>query len=380
MIIFVSNFLNHHQFPVASELYTLTGGQYRFVETEPMPEWIKKGGYSEYDNLPWLIQAWKSPEADKIARELIISADTVMWCNNLYIHLIKERLKQGKLTFEIGERWLKRGLLNLLSPRLIKSQFYYHSFFRNRPLYRLNASAYAANDMRLMHSFRNKMFKWGYFTKCKENVTKPPQTDNRLRILWVARFLTLKHPELPVKMASMLRQKGYDFELDMYGQGPEFERVKALINSLKVSDVVKLKGVLPNEDILKEMRDHQIFLFSSDRHEGWGAVLNEAMSNKCAVVASHEIGSVPFLIKHNENGLIFRSKSVDDLCDKVQYLLENPQKCIEFGEKAFTTIYSVWSPKNAARNLLKLISSLEDDSDSNIDDGPCSVAHPVEWK
>lgn len=114
MIIFVSNFLNHHQYPVASELYRITNGGYRFIETEPMPEWIKKGGYSEYDNLAWLIQTWKSPLHHSEAIQLILNSDVVVWTNNLFMPQIRQRLRANKLTFELGERWLKRGLINLL--------------------------------------------------------------------------------------------------------------------------------------------------------------------------------------------------------------------------------------------------------------------------
>lgn len=37
-IIFISNFLNPHQYPVAKALYKMTDGEYRFVELESMPD------------------------------------------------------------------------------------------------------------------------------------------------------------------------------------------------------------------------------------------------------------------------------------------------------------------------------------------------------
>lgn len=189
MIVFVSNFLNHHQFPVASRLYQLTEGRYRFIETEPMPEWIKRGGYSEYENLPWLVQAWKGTDADNLAKNLLAEAKAVVWCNNLYLEVIRQRLKAGKLTFEFGERWFKRGLLNIFSPRLLKSQLYYHLYFRHSPLYRLNASAFAANDFAILHSYRNRMFKWGYFTKLattEDFNLEAPRGVSRLKITSVS--------------------------------------------------------------------------------------------------------------------------------------------------------------------------------------------------
>lgn len=380
MIVFVSNFLNHHQFPVASRLYQLTEGRYRFIETEPMPEWIKRGGYSEYENLPWLVQVWKGGDTDILAKKLLAEAKAVVWCNNLYLDVIKQRLKAGKLTFEFGERWFKRGLLNIFSPRLLKSQLYYHLYFRHSPLYRLNASAFAANDFAILHSYRNRMFKWGYFTKLattEDFNLEAPRGVSRLKILFVSRFLIWKHPEIPVLMASELKKRGYDFELNMYGSGPEEQRIKDLIHSLNVADVVRLCGNKPNEQILEEMRRHDIFVFTSDKNEGWGAVVNEAMGSGCAVVASDAIGSVPFLIEDGVNGYIFKNGSVEDITDKVASLLDDPKLCRRLGKRAFETISEIWSPDNAAKNFLKLIDGIENGNPNVIPSGPCSQALPI---
>lgn len=380
MIVFVSNFLNHHQFPVASKLFQLTEGRYRFIETEPMPDWIKRGGYSEYENLPWRVQSWKNEDEDILAKKLLVEAKVVVWSNNLYIDIIRQRLKAGKITFEFGERWFKRGFLNIFSPRLLKSQLYYHLYFRHAPLYRLNASAFAANDFVKLHSYRNRMFKWGYFTKTAagENFNlEAPRGVSRLKILFVSRFLIWKHPEIPVFMAYNLKKKGYAFELNMYGSGPEEQRIKGLIKDLNVADVVKLCGNKPNEQILEEMRNHDIFVFTSDRHEGWGAVVNEAMASGCAVVASDAIGSVPFLIEDGVNGYTFKSGSVEDITKKVESLLENPKQCRIFGKRAFETISEIWSPDNAARNFLKLVDGIESGNLNVVSSGPCSPALPV---
>lgn len=378
-IVYISNFLNHHQVPVAEKLYELTGCKYRFVEQTPMPESFRKGGYPTYDETPYLIQSWRSPEQALEAKRLILEAEAVLYGNISEYSIILKRLEKGMLTFECGERWFKRGWINLLSPRLIKSQIYYHLFFRNKPLYRLNASAYAANDMARMYSFKNKMFKWGYFTSIPSShrINQKGNVNSKLKILWVARFLKLKHPELPVKVACNLKAKGYNFELNMYGSGPELERIKALINSLGLDDCVFLKGNLPNTEILEEMRRHDVFLFTSDRHEGWGAVLNESMSNGCAVIASEKIGSVPFLIEDGKNGLIFRDQSVDDLTSKLQLLIDNPDLCRELGERAKKTMREVWSPENAASSLLKLIEGIKNSTPYISPSGPCSPAYPI---
>lgn len=379
MIVFVSNFMNHHQFPVAQELFNLTAGEYRFIETSQMPESFKKGGYSLFEK-SWVIKAWQNQENNNLAQRLIREADVVVWCNNLYLSIIKQRLKEGKLTFEFGERWFKRGLINILSPRLLKSQLYYHLYFYDKPLYRLNASAYAANDLTRLHSFKNKMFKWGYFTAIpianKKNL-EAPRGVSRLKILFVSRFLIWKHPEIPVAMAARLKRQGYDFELNMYGSGPELNKIKKIVEKEDLGEYVHFLGNRPNNEILEEMRVHDIFLFTSDQNEGWGAVVNEAMSNGCAVVASDKIGSVPFLISNNENGLIFKTCSVEDLTEKVKYLLDNPLECKRLGSNAIHTISEVWSPTNAAKSFLSLVEGLNNNNPNIVIEGPCSPASPI---
>ena len=124
------------------------------------------------------------------------------------------------------------------------------------------------------------------------------------------------------------------------------------------------------------MRKHTIFLFTSDRNEGWGAVLNEAMSNGCAVVASNEIGSVPYLIKDKVNGMIFKSCNLNDLMEKVEILLNNKEECELIRSNAVNTMQRVWSPRNAAKAFFNLASYALTDriSEYTINDGPASWA------
>lgn len=134
---------------------------------------------------------------------------------------------------------------------------------------------------------------------------------------------------------------------------------------------------MPNEEILKAMRKHDIFLFTSDKNEGWGAVANEAMSNGCVIVASDAIGSVPFLVRDGDNGCVFESGNLDMLCEKVEWLLNNPMERSRMAINAYRMMRDVWSPANAAKNFIKLIEDLQSEKASLITDGPCSKAYPI---
>jgi len=382
-VTYFSNFLNHHQANVADELYEKLGTDYTFVELCPIYDWLLKGGYSDLSSRPYVLQAWRSPENYRKAEELALNADVALFGGPETLKLEVMRAKTGKLTFDVGERWLKRGLLNLASPRLLRYFWYYYTVFSKENVYKLCSSAYACGDHYKLYSFKNRCYKWGYFTKVEDFPFETSANfdvsseETEVHLMWCARFLRWKHPELPVRLARRLKDKGYKFVFDMYGSGVELENVKRLASELEVTDVLRFHGNLPNDKILEQMRQHEIFIFTSDKNEGWGAVLNESMSNGCAVVASDEIGSVPFLVEDGVNGLVFKSEDLDSLETKVMSLLDNADCRRTIAANAMRTMRTLWSPQNAADNLLRLIDDLQAGRDTSIAVGPCSKALPI---
>lgn len=372
-ITFFSVYLNHHQANLADELYNMLGSDYTFVEIAPCLD--SKGSDTDYSRRPYLLKAWESDASNKRAFDLSVNSDVCIYCGYEALSYEIPRIKKGLFTLEADERWLKRGLLNLLSPRLIRSQWYYHTTSYNKPVYKLCASAFCARDLNLMRSFKNRCYKWGYFTRVDNFDTEDirVKSDN-FTIIWCARFLTWKHPEHVVNLAKMLKDNGFNATIDMYGEGPRKKWAESLCRNMQVDDMINFKGVVPNSEILKSMREHDIFLFTSDKNEGWGAVLNEAMSSGCAVVASDAIGSVPYLINNGENGFIFHSGNLSSLYKKVTFLLNDRELCKSMGIKAYKTMRNLWSPQNAAKNLLYLINDLKQGKDTSVIEGPCSKA------
>ena len=98
------------------------------------------------------------------------------------------------------------------------------------------------------------------------------------------------------------------------------------------------------------------------------------MSNGCAVVASNMIGAAPYLIKHGQNGYMFKSGNLNDLASKVEDLINNPERRCSFIRNAYDTLKNEWSPVKAVHRLLMLSDSLLSGIDLNIDEGPCSKA------
>ena len=387
-IVFYSVVLNQHQAPVADELWELTNHQYTFVELVNLDE--GKGGTEDYSTRPYLLRAWESEDAHVKAMELARTADCCVFSGIDALPYQRERMKYELLSFDMGERWFKHGYRSLASFRLWRWLIaYYGGGWRNKPLYKLCCSAFCASDHNILNTFKKKCFKWGYFTQvgCFNNYSLPNNIKKQdglsiesnkinltIRMMWCARFIDWKHPELPITLAILLKRNLRDFHLDMYGDGEMRSEMEELVKSNGLDDVVSFHGNVSNKQIHSSMKEHDIFLFTSDRQEGWGAVANEAMSEGCVLVGSDEIGAVPYLVKHKETGMIFRSCDLDSLYEQVKYLLDNPEARKQISKAGRESMVKLWSPQNAARSLLQLIEDIQAGRETSIVEGPCSKA------
>ena len=141
----------------------------------------------------------------------------------------------------------------------------------------------------------------------------------------------------------------------MIGRGELKPAIIKQIEDKKLTEYVTLIDSLKPEEVRKKMCASHIYIATSDRREGWGAVINEAMNSGCAVVASKAMGAVPYLIKDGFNGLTFKSGNSNELYEKVVSLLDNPQKALELGTEAYNTITTLWNAKTAAKRLYEFI-------------------------
>ena len=123
---------------------------------------------------------------------------------------------------------------------------------------------------------------------------------------------------------------------------------------LGVTDVITFPGFQGPEEVRAAMEKSEIYLVTSDRKEGWGAVVNEAMNSGCAVVADHMIGAAPWLIRQGENGRMYRDGEEQELFRTVERLLRDPGECRRLGENAQQTIAGEWNARTAAERLIEL--------------------------
>lgn len=349
VFIFVSNYINHHQIPFCDAMYRLLGGSFLFLQTEKMEEERIRMGWQEPDCLPYLGLYYEAPEK---YQGWIDDCRVVFFGGTDEESYIQKRLREGRPVIRYSERIYKSGQWKFISPRGLRKKYRDHIRYRNKPVYMLCAGAYVPSDFALIHAYPDKLLRWGYFPETKfYDVDQLMQGKERGRILWAARFLDWKHPELPVKTARYLKEKGIPFQMDIVGGGELESDVRRMVKESGLEEQVHLSGFKTPAQVREMMERAAVCLVTSDRNEGWGAVMNEAMNSGCGVVADHMIGAAPFLIRHRENGLLYRDGREQQLFSLAEELLTDDGLCQRLGRRAIETICGEWNAETAARRL-----------------------------
>ena len=102
-----------------------------------------------------------------------------------------------------------------------------------------------------------------------------------------------KHVDYIIKALGMLpREILSKCEVSLIGDGDQEDDLKKLMHENGLDDCITFKSSMASSEILKFMQDLDVYIFPSDRKEGWGAALLEAMDKGCAVIANAAAGPI----------------------------------------------------------------------------------------
>ncbi|MCD7863944.1 MAG: glycosyltransferase family 4 protein [Lachnospiraceae bacterium] len=380
--VFVSNYYNHHQRPLSMALHALCerdGGTYTFVQTEKMEEERLAMGWGDVLQNDGFVRNYADDPPG--CQRLIDEADAVMFGGTDDESYIQTRLKLKKPVWRYSERLYKTGRYKFVSPRGLRRKFLDHTRHNFERVYLLCSGAYVAGDYRLVAAYPFKKFRFGYFPAhfaCDVNqLIEEKYNETTVELLWAARMIGWKHPERAVEMTESLLRDGIPVHLTMAGGGPLEAEIRDLIAQKQLTENIDLVGFQDPEEIRSLMRKSQVYLATSDREEGWGAVINEAMDSACLVVADRAMGAAPYLILNGENGISYPSGQTDAAAEALKKLLREPGyvQMRRMQRAAYETIAQLWNADAAAERLYTCVTAeLLGEKMPVYEDGPMSRA------
>jgi glycosyltransferase involved in cell wall biosynthesis len=136
----------------------------------------------------------------------------------------------------------------------------------------------------------------------------------RRRIVFSARMMHVKRPDLAVKAFAAIAQARPDWDLVMLGDGPLRRELEASVPAALRDRVIWTGFLNDSSEIAGLYAQCDVLLLPSD-YEPWGVVVVEAAAAGLAIVASDVVGASPELVKPGRNGEIFPAGDVNKLAD-----------------------------------------------------------------
>lgn len=129
-----------------------------------------------------------------------------------------------------------------------------------------------------------------------------------------------------------------------------------LAEQLGVAHAVAWLGRLSREQLLAAYQHASVFLLPS-RYEAFGIAALEAQAADCPVVATNA-SSLPFVVQHEQTGLLFRPEDPADLADKALTLLQNRDLAARLGAAGRERAHREFTWERSVRTLRALYADL----------------------
>ena len=256
----------------------------------------------------------KYNENTEESKKILKNADAII-VGHAPDDFIKEYIKT-KLIIKSSERLSKDDdtLLKKVKRRL--SNIKHHKVFQKyKPLY-FGIGINSILDVKRFHLYRDRAYMWTYFPTIDDSfdeksiVKKYDEFKNSKtkRIVWAGRMVECKKIEDIVRSAHISKQNGFSFTITLVGDGPVRPKIEELVKKYELSDVVSFKGLLPLCETLNIIKASDFLFMSSDKREGWGMVVNNAMNYGTVVIGNQQSGSVSTLLDDN-SGFLYKESS-----------------------------------------------------------------------
>ena len=143
------------------------------------------------------------------------------------------------------------------------------------------------------------------------------------RLVWMRSFHPIYNPEMAIRVLAKLRRTEAAATLTMAGADKGLEgEIRLLAQKEGLAGAVRFAGFLDLEKKIKEFSAADVYI-NTNRVDNMPVSVVEALAFGLPVVATN-VGGLPYLIEHGENGLLVADEDVDGMVDSIAKLLGDP--------------------------------------------------------
>ncbi|MDK9844887.1 glycosyltransferase [Staphylococcus equorum] len=166
-------------------------------------------------------------------------------------------------------------------------------------------------------------------------------SKNKNQIIIVSRLVKGKRIDKAIKIFSRVIKQVPNAKLEIYGDGNEKEKLRALITKLELSDNVSLMG--HTNEVMKKFSKANINIMTSET-EAFPSIIIEALLCRTPTVSLDINYGPKDIINSNNGGVVVQNE--EQMTNVLIDLLKNPRKIKKMGKNGQKNIITNYSRKN----------------------------------
>jgi glycosyltransferase involved in cell wall biosynthesis len=159
--------------------------------------------------------------------------------------------------------------------------------------------------------------------------TACPSGRAEAHFLFCGQIIGRKGVDLLLRAFCQVAKEHQNIQLTLVGEGPLRASLAASVPEA-IRQRVKWAGFKEVDELARYFGSANVFVLPS-LHDGWGVVINQAVSAGMAVIASDAVGAGADLVADRVNGIIFPSQDEQALTAALRFFADHPEAIAEFG-------------------------------------------------
>jgi glycosyltransferase involved in cell wall biosynthesis len=302
-----------------------------------------------YSCIPWIIRF----KSQKIADYLAINNIEIIHSHldyTLYSALNIKKIKTNIKVFHTGHSAF--GLIEnkLLKPSLPLSRIDFNSVNKmicvSQYIYNLyKEKGIPINESEIIYN--------GIDYSLTGICSRPAKKNNEFQILYVGGSKYVKGYDILIDTVDILQKSNFNFHIIVLGHLTDHCEFVTMIRQLQLEKFFSLVGYVDPPKHLNYFKSADI-LFMPSRSEVLPIAAIEALSLDLPVIAGN-VGGLPEIIKHGENGLL-SNNNPQDYCDFIIYLKANYNSFLVKVKSYNIKIKPKFNAINMCKSLLEIYS------------------------
>lgn len=372
-VTFVTNFMSHHLLGIADILYEHFKDDFTFLCQEELTLERKSLGYQQTQR-PYIVEDY-DPKHKK-SEDITLNSDVIIVSYSQGVASIKKALKAKRIVFWYMERLYKDYKLSWTVAKYLRARKYLRTG-HNKNQYFLCASSFAKEDIEKTekHYSSRKYFKFGYYPAFVLEPIEKREENEIPNFLYLGRFIHWKHAEYMISCAQKFKKEGKSARFNLIGEGEILDLCKQKVIENQLEDYISFYPPCSADKVKNYYYSNDFFCFTSDRREGYGSTLAEAMSCGCVGIASTEAGATNLFCVDEENSILFKGEEeFIQKCLEAYDLFFDKAKFNKIKQKGISTVKETWNYQIAGERLADILERTYKNENLDVyQEGPMSL-------